>query len=59
MKLYTSQFGYLEILTEEQLSSFYYKPDRRVDLDLIEDSDGSTYEIYEHVLSKKLYALEI
>ena len=56
MKLHTYQYGDLEIIKKD---NFYYKLDKRNDLDLLEDSEGRTYQIYEHILSKKLYVMEV
>ena len=56
MTLKTWKYGELEIIKEDK---FYYKLDKRSDLDLLEDSEGRTYEIYEHILSKKLYLMEV
>ena len=56
MMLKTYQYGNLEIIKKD---NFYYKLNKRTDLDLLEDSEGRTYEIFEHILSKKLYVIEI
>ena len=56
MTLKTWKYGELEIIKKDK---FYYKLDKRSDLDLLEDSEGRYYEIYEHILSKRLYVIEI